>query len=144
MLRNSYINMTKHYKHKINNESDEANLKLVKTITCKTVKFKINFMFRQWFSSDLIYIILKANEISKSIMKLCRLRINYKDRLPSFMRSSLVYRFSYARCACEYVGSTTRSLHTRVCEHIGKSRHTGLPLSIPQHSNIRLTVIGVG
>ena len=63
---------------------------------------------------------------------------NYKDRLPSFMRSSLVYRFSCARCACEYVGSTTRLLHTRVCEHIGKSHRTGLPLSAPQHSNVRL------
>ena len=34
---------------------------------------------------------------------------NYKDRLPSFMRSSLVYRFSCAHCACEYVGATTHS-----------------------------------
>ena len=63
---------------------------------------------------------------------------NYKDRLPSFVHSSLVYRLSYARCTCEYVGLMTRLLHTRVCEHIGKSHRAGLPLSIPQHSNIRL------
>ena len=65
-------------------------------------------------------------------------RFNYKDRLPSFMRSSLVYWFSSARCTCEYVSSTTRSLQTKVFEHIGKSHRTVLPLSTPQHSNIRL------
>ena len=47
MLRNNNINDTKHYKHKINNESNEANLKLVITITCETVKLKIKFIFRQ-------------------------------------------------------------------------------------------------
>ena len=54
MLSNKYISNTKHYKHKINKESNEANLKLVKPVTCETVKFKIKLMFRKWFSPDLI------------------------------------------------------------------------------------------
>ena len=54
MLRNIYINNTKRYKHKINKESnDEVNSKPVKILTCGTVKKKINFMFRQWFSPEL-------------------------------------------------------------------------------------------
>ena len=35
--------------------------------------------------------------------------------------SSLVYKFSCACCASEYVGSTIRTLHTRVAEHAGRS-----------------------
>ena len=50
---------------------------------------------------------------------------SYKGRLPSNIRSSLVYWYSCARCACEYVGSTTRMLHTKVCEHIAKIHRTG-------------------
>ena len=46
MLRNNYINDTKHCKHKINEESSEDNLKLVKAITSETVKFKVRFIFR--------------------------------------------------------------------------------------------------
>ena len=47
MLRNNYLNNTKHYKHKINKKSNEANLKLVETITYETVTFKFKFMFGQ-------------------------------------------------------------------------------------------------
>ena len=84
------------------------------------------------YKSHIKFIIIQVNRHKIGSL------FNYKDRLPSFMRSSIVYRFSCARCACEYVGSTTRSLQTRVCEHIGKSHRTVLPLSTPQHSNIRL------
>ena len=54
------------------------------------------------------------------------------------MRSSLVYRYSCARCACEYVSSTTHMFHTRVCDHIGKSHRTGFPPASSKHSNVRL------
>ena len=50
---------------------------------------------------------------------------NFKDKLPFAMRSSLAYKFSCARCASEYVGSSIRTLHTRVAEHAGNSFSTG-------------------
>ena len=53
------------------------------------------------------------------------------------MRSSLVYKFCCARCASEYVGSTIRTIHTRVAEHAGRSFRTGSLLTIPPHPNIR-------
>ena len=59
---------------------------------------------------------------------------SYKVRLPKAMCVSLVYKFSCARCASEYVGSTTRTLHTRVAEHAGRSLRTGSILSVPPHS----------
>ena len=63
---------------------------------------------------------------------------NYKDRLPTPLHSFLVYKFRCARCACEYVGSTSRILHTRVRVHEGRSHRTGALLSVASHSNIRL------
>ena len=53
---------------------------------------------------------------------------NYKDRLPTPLHSSLVYKFSCARCACKYVGSTSRILYTRVGKHEGRSHRNGAPL----------------
>jgi len=61
----------------------------------------------------------------------------YKDRLPQVHRSSLVYKFSCAQCASEYVGSTVRTLRTRVAEHCGRSFRTLRPLANPPHSAIR-------
>jgi len=61
----------------------------------------------------------------------------YKDKLPKALRSSLVYEFSCAQCASVYIGSTVRTLMTRVGEHAGRSFRTDSILKCPQHSNIR-------
>ena len=61
---------------------------------------------------------------------------SYKDRLPKAMCASLVYKFSCARCVSEYVGFTTRTLHTRVAEHAGRSFRTGSNLSVPPQSMV--------
>ena len=62
---------------------------------------------------------------------------SYKDRLPLRMRSSLVYKYRCALCASEYVGMTTRTLGSRIDEHIGVSYRTGVRLTRPPHSAIR-------
>jgi len=62
---------------------------------------------------------------------------NHKDKLPTALRSSLVYYFRCAQCASCYVGSTVRALSVRVDEHAGRSFRTGQILQCPQHSNIR-------
>ena len=35
------------------------------------------------------------------------------------------------------MGSTSRALYVRVCEHVGKSHRTNRPLTTPAHSAIR-------
>ena len=54
-----------------------------------------------------------------------------KDALPKSLQSSLVYRFRcpQGNCGSAYVGSTVRTLVTRVMEHRGVSIFTGLPLN---------------
>ena len=62
---------------------------------------------------------------------------SYKDKLPKGLHSSLVYKFSCVQCTSEYVGSTSRTLATRVAEHAGLSFRTNQPIATPSHSFIR-------
>ena len=61
----------------------------------------------------------------------------YKDRLPSLMLSSVIYKYSCSQCESDYVGMTSRNLYMRIAEHVGKSFRTGVPLSQPLHSSVR-------
>ena len=62
----------------------------------------------------------------------------FKDRIPKFLRSGVVYLFKCRCCSASYVhvGQTTRHLHTRVCDHLGISPITGKPSSRPVMSSI--------
>ena len=42
----------------------------------------------------------------------------FKDKVPKFFRSGVVYLFKYGCCSASYLGQTTRHLHTRVSEHL--------------------------
>ena len=63
---------------------------------------------------------------------------NFKDRIPADVRSRVVYEYNCSSCNAGYVGSTTRAFKTRRLEHMGRSIHTGRPLSNPPYSNIRI------
>ena len=60
----------------------------------------------------------------------------FKDRIPKFLRSGVVYLFKCRCCSASYMGQTTRHLHTRVSEHLGISPITGKPSSSPVMSSI--------
>ena len=60
----------------------------------------------------------------------------FKDKVPKFLRSGVVYLFKCRCCSASYVGQTTRHLHTRVSEHLGISPITGKPSSNPPMSSI--------
>ena len=60
----------------------------------------------------------------------------FKDRIPKFLRSGVVYLFKCRCCSTSYVGQTTRHLHTRVTEHLGISPITVKPSSSPVMSSI--------
>ena len=59
-----------------------------------------------------------------------------KDKVPKFLKSSVVYLFKCRCSSASYVGQTTRHLHTRVSEHLGISPVTGRPSSSPVMSSI--------
>ena len=41
-----------------------------------------------------------------------------KDKIPSFLKSRVVYKFDCASCNACYVGETARPLPTRIKEHL--------------------------
>ena len=49
----------------------------------------------------------------------------FKDKVPKYLRSSVVYLSKCRCCSASYVGQTTRHLHTRISEHLGISPITG-------------------
>ncbi len=63
-------------------------------------------------------------------------KIHFKDKVPKFLRSGVVYSFKCRCCSASYVGQTTRHLHTRISEHLGISPITGKPSSSPAMSSI--------
>ena len=63
---------------------------------------------------------------------------SYKEKLPMVLKSSVIYKYSCARCASgTYVGSTTRAAYMRISEHRGRSFRTKKLLSVPSKSAIR-------
>ena len=60
----------------------------------------------------------------------------FKNKVPKFLRSGVVYLFKCRCCSASYVGQTTRHLHTRVSEHLSISPITGKPSSSPPMSSI--------
>ena len=55
----------------------------------------------------------------------------FKDKVPKYLRSSVVDLFKCRCCSASYVGQTTRHLHTRISEHLSISpiaeKHTSNP-----------------
>ncbi len=62
---------------------------------------------------------------------------NIKDRMPDALCSHVVYGFSCPTCHSGYVGSTSRNLIIRTCEHRGISFRTNRQFISPSISNIR-------
>ena len=60
-----------------------------------------------------------------------------RENFSSDLCSYVVYMFKCPSCNTRYIGSTTRWFKHRICEHMGKSIRTGLPLSNPAFSAIR-------
>ena len=60
----------------------------------------------------------------------------FKDKVPKYLRSSVIYLFKCRCCSAPYVGQTTCHLHTRISEHLGISLITGKHSTNPAISSI--------
>lgn len=61
-----------------------------------------------------------------------------KDHIPPDVQSRVIYNYECSSCNARYVGSTIRSFKSRRLSHMGRSIHTGRPLTNPEFSNIRI------
>ena len=49
----------------------------------------------------------------------------FKDKIPTFLRSGIVYKFQCGSCNGTYYGKTKRQFKVGICEHLGISALTG-------------------
>ena len=49
----------------------------------------------------------------------------FKDKIPIFLRSGIVYKFKCGGCNATYYGKTKCHFKVRICEHLGVSALTG-------------------
>ena len=61
---------------------------------------------------------------------------SFRDRIPTRLRSHLVYKFTCQGCVALYVGETSRHLHTRVSDHLEISTFTGKKWKCPSPTAI--------
>ena len=79
----------------------------------------------------------RINRIMKNKLPYCNIRFVFqtkykisnfftvKDKIPSLVRSGIVYKFQCGGCNASYYGKTKRHFKVRICEHLGISRLTG-------------------
>ena len=93
----------------------------------------------KYFPQCKIRVIFKCQDRVK-----CFLR--FKDKIPTNVRSHLLYKYTCNSCNAVYIGETFRHQHTRFCEHMGISGLTGKEMKSKKDSAIRdhlLTCDGV-
>ena len=61
----------------------------------------------------------------------------FKDKIPSFLRSGIVYKFGYSGCNASYYGKTKRHFEIRMCEHFRISTLTGKRVKVDDDSAIK-------
>ena len=77
-------------------------------------------------------------------MSSCKLKIvfNYrlrnlfafKDRIPTNMKTAVIYKFTCSDCNVTYIGKTDRYFHVRYCEHLEISPYTNKDLKYNKRS----------
>ena len=79
----------------------------------------------------------KINRIMKNKLPYCNVQFvfqtkckisnffTFKDKIPSVLRSGIVYKFQYSSCNATYYGKSKRHFKIRMCEHLGFSALTG-------------------
>ena len=93
------------------------------------LKHELTLLLNQYFNNISFHFILNNSYKLSNFF-------SYKDKLSKGMLSSVIYKYSCAQCASEYIGSTSRVLNIRVAEHAGRSFRTNRQLSNVPNSNI--------
>ena len=76
------------------------------------IKTKINRIIKQCYPGIQLNVIFRSPKRIQSFFP-------FKDRFPTLIRSSVVYKFQCPGCHASYFGKTSRNLITRCREHLG-------------------------
>ena len=94
------------------------------------LKNKLLKLMREFYPQIDVRVIFKPKFTLRNLFK-------FKDRIPSDLQSSLVYKYKCNCCNAMYYGKTKRQWKVRICEHTGRSVRTNRPLTKPPFSAIR-------
>lgn len=82
------------------------------------VQKKLKSLARKYLPASDIIVIFKSPARLSSVF-------SFKDKLPAYLLSGVVYKYTCSRCKSTYIGKTKRHTHHRFCEHAGISPLTG-------------------
>jgi hypothetical protein len=131
-LTNAFLNGL-HTKKQPQEPSMTKNLQIVLpylgTFTRKA-EIKIKKSVQQFLPSCNITFVYRAATRLRTIFA-------FKDKVPSYLASGIVYKFTCGGCNATYIGESVRHAKRRYCEHMGISALSGKPLQGQSSTNVR-------
>ena len=110
---------------------------LTRKVVVSTVPKKDVMILLPYLGKLSLQIRSRINRVMRSKLPHCNLRIvfqtkcklinffTFKDKIPVFLRSGIVYKFKCGSCTATYYGKTKRHFKIRMCEHLGVCALTG-------------------
>ena len=110
---------------------------LTQNVVVSTVPKKDLLIVLPYLGKLSLQIRTRINRVMKNKLPHCNFRIvfqskcklinffTFKDKIPIFLRSGIVYKFKCGGCNATYYGKTKRHFKVRMCEHLGVSALTG-------------------
>ena len=99
----------------------------------KLIEKKIKQSLRQHLPNARVNFVYRASTRLHSLF-------SFKDQIPSYLHSGVVYRYTCSRCKSTYIGETIRHTKRRYYEHMGRSALTGklltrqVPSAVSEHN----------
>ena len=94
------------------------------------VKRNLRLLTKKHLPSSIITVIFKSPSRLSSVF-------NFKDKLPAYLVSGVIYKYTCCSCNATYVGKTKRHTHKRFSEHAGRSALTGKILKGQKSTTVR-------
>ena len=110
---------------------------LTRKVVVSTVPKKDLMIVLPYLGKLSLQIRTRINRVIRNKLLHCNLRIvfqtkcklinffTFKDKIPVFLRSGIVYKFKCGGCNATYYGKTKRHFKIRMCERLGVSALTG-------------------
>ena len=110
---------------------------LTRKVVVSTVPKKDLMIVLPYLGKLLLQIRTRINRVMRNKLPHCNLRIvfqtkcklinffTFKDKIPVFLRSGIVYKFKCSGCNATYYGKTKHHFKIRMCEYLGVSALTG-------------------
>ena len=91
---------------------------------------KLKSLAKSYLPGSEIVVIFKSPSRLSSVF-------NFKDKLPGYLVSGVIYKYTCSRCNSTYIGKTKRHVHHRFSEHAGRSPLTGKVLKGQSSTTVR-------